>query len=79
MFWRLWHYIFPGRRRDLTNEDLRRLDTMVVGGGDFECEAVLIENGQVVGETAIVRAEDRLEPTGGPLPAGYCPTLDFTG
>jgi hypothetical protein len=50
---------------------------MVVGGGDFECEAVLIENGQVVGETAIVRAEDRLEPTGGPLPAGYCPTLDF--
>ena len=48
---------------------------MVVGGEDFECEAVLIEDGQVVGETAIVRAEDKLEPTGGPLPAGYASPL----
>jgi hypothetical protein len=78
MFGQLWRYLFPRRaeRRDLTNEDLSRLDTMVVGGGEFECEAVLIENGQVVGETAIFRAKDKLEPTGGPLPSGYSPISD---
>ena len=72
MLSRLYHYLFPWRaqKKALTVEELNRMD-VAVEEDVFDCEKVMIENGEVVGETAILNERDELESTGGPLPTGY--------
>ena len=45
--------------------DLASEDTLTA----FDCERVMVEDGEVVGETAIINARNELELTLGPLPA----------
>jgi hypothetical protein len=56
------------KKREATIADFTQMDTTVEGGDFFDCEAVLIADGNVVGETAIITEDKRLQATGGPLP-----------
>jgi len=70
MFDRFLQYIFPRRRdrRGLTVAGLNRMDTAVSDESAFDCEKVIVINGEVFGETAIITGDSKLQPTGGPLP-----------
>ena len=71
MFWRLLQYVFGRRARNsgLTNEDLNRLDVAFENNMTlFDCEKVMVEKGEVVGETAIINDRQELERTEGRLP-----------
>jgi len=46
------------------------MEAIVERGDIFAHEAVRIANGEVVGETAIITEDKRLQATGGPLPPG---------
>ena len=43
---------------------------MKEGGGLYDREAVCIADGEVVGQTAIITEDKRVQATGGPLPPG---------
>lgn len=72
MFWNLLQLVFGRRAKNdaLTNEDMNRMD---VAYEDiltvFDCEKVMVEEGEVVGETAIINDQKQLELTEGRLPA----------
>jgi len=57
----------------LSVADLNRMDTAVSDETAFDYERVIVINGNVFGETAIITEENSLEPTGGPLPPGSIP------
>lgn len=82
MFWQFLQFLFGighGRkvRNDtagLTNEDMNRMDLAYEENLTvFDCEKVMVEDGEVVGETAIINDKYELEVTGGKLPAGRLP------
>jgi hypothetical protein len=58
--------------RDLFSKKVKKrgaaMDTISEGKDLFDCEALVIVGGQVVGETAIITEDKRLQATGGPLP-----------
>ena len=71
MFRQLLQYLFGRRMRNsgLSNEDLNRLDVAFENNmTPFDCEKVMVEKGEVVGETAIINDRQELERTGGRLP-----------
>lgn len=71
MFWRLLPYLFGRRTKHsgLTMEDLNRLDVAFENNITvFDCEKVMVEKGEVVGETAIINDRQELERTEGRLP-----------
>ena len=75
MWERFLPYIFPRRseKRGLTVADMNRMDTVVVDETAFDYEKVIVVNGDVFGETAIITEENSLQPTGGPLPPQSIP------
>lgn len=59
------------RTAELTDDDLNRMDVAYEEGLTvFDCEGVMVEEGEVVGTTAFVNEQNQLELTGGRLPAG---------
>jgi len=50
------------------------MDTDVEEVNTFEQEGLMVENGEVVGETAFITEERQVQPTGISLPARYNPT-----
>jgi hypothetical protein len=74
MFWNILQFVFGRRARNdaLTTEDMNRMD---VAYEDvltvFDCEKVMVEEGEVVGETAIINDKKQLELTEGRLPARH--------
>lgn len=76
MLWRkLWQYIFPRRFDDdeMTRDELYSMDTDVEEENTFEEEGLMVENGDVVGETAFITEERQVQPTGISLPSRYAP------
>jgi hypothetical protein len=80
MFDQVFQYILSlwKKPRVVTTDDLDRWEvsyeeqlTM------FDCEKVLVEDGHVVGTTAIITDEHKIEETPGPLPSGYVSFLIF--
>jgi len=73
MFWtRLYKYFFArSPKQRLTIRDFYAMDTDVEDDNVYDREGVDIENGEIVGETAIITADKDLQPTNGPLPDGY--------
>ena len=73
MFWaQLYKSLFARRRkRHLTIQDFYALDTEVQDDNIYDTDGVDIENGEIVGETAIITEDKHVQPTGGPLPTGY--------
>jgi hypothetical protein len=58
----------------LTYDDFSRFDVAYEEGLTmFDCERVMLEQGQVVGTTAIFNDSKKIEDTKGRLPAGYFP------
>jgi hypothetical protein len=78
MFRRFFHYIFPWQadKRGLTVADLNRMDTAVSYESTFDCEKVIVFNGDVVGETAIITKDNKIQESGGPLPPQYIALSD---
>jgi len=72
MSWRkLLRYLFFLRRPELeemSSDDLLTMDTYMEDESIVDEEGLMVEHGEVVGETAIITAEKQLQPTGGPLP-----------
>ena len=70
---RLQHFL--GRRprqEELSRQDLYNMDTAVIDEGPFDQEGLIIEAGEVVGETAVLDTDRwKLQATGGNLPARY--------
>jgi len=73
MFWTRLYQNFLARRRkqELTVQDFYAMDTNVEDENAYDREGLMIEDGEVVGETAFVTEHKQLQPTEGPLPAGY--------
>ena len=75
MSWRkLLRYLFFLRRpeeEEMSSDDLLTMDTHVEDESIVDEEGLMVEHGEVVGETAIITAEKQLQPTGGPLPERY--------
>jgi Trypsin-like peptidase domain len=72
----LLQFFFPRKARQndrsyTTIDEFHRLDTAMHLKSNFHEEGLIIENGEVVGETAVVTEEKTLKPTGGPLPSRY--------
>jgi hypothetical protein len=59
------------KRTYTTVDEFHNMDTAVQLKSCFDEEALLVENGEVVGETAVVTVERQLKPTAGPLPSRY--------
>jgi len=47
------------------------MDTDVEDLNIYDREGADIENGEIVGETAIITGDKDVQPTDGPLPTGY--------
>jgi hypothetical protein len=75
MSWKkLLHYLAFLRRAEeveISSDDLLTMDTHMEEEMIVDEEGLMVENGEVVGETAIITAEKQLQPTGGPLPERY--------
>ena len=59
------------RQRHLTIQDFYAMDTDVEDLNIYDREGADIENGEIVGETAIITGDKDVQPTDGPLPTGY--------
>ena len=55
----------------ITVDDLLTMDTEVWEKSIVDEEGLMVEHGEVVGETAIVTDNKQLKPTPGPLPERY--------
>ena len=73
MLWQFIQFLLGRKPRatELTEEDMNRMDLAYEDELTvFDCEKVMVEDGEVVGTTAIVNEQNQLELTGGRLPAG---------
>ena len=80
MFWKkLLLYLFPRRLDDdeMSRDELYFMDTDVEEENTFEEEGLMVENGEVVGETAFITEERQVQPTGISLPLRYPRSLSF--
>ena len=66
----MYHLFFlrPPELAEMSSDDLLTLDTHTEDESIVDEEGLMVEHGEVVGETAIIIAEKQLQPTGGPLP-----------
>ena len=55
----------------ISDDDLLTMDTHVEEESVVDEEGLMVEHGEVVGETAIVTDNKQLKPTDGPLPERY--------
>jgi hypothetical protein len=73
MFPQVFHYILGlwKKPRGVTHDDLDRWEVSYDEALTmFDCERVLVEDGEVVGTTAIITDEIQIEQTKGRLPSG---------
>jgi hypothetical protein len=77
MFSQFWHFLLGRRAKNdgLTHEDMSRMDIAYEESlTAFDCEGVMVEEGEVVAETAIINDQNELEVTDLQwLPAGRSP------
>lgn len=70
-FKQIFQFFFGQRAKNTgpTDEDLNRMDVAFEKDiAPFDCEKVMVQDGEVVGETAIINERQELERTNGRLP-----------